>query len=279
MAEGTQKPASRKARGSGRASDCYLEGQHAVVTGASRGIGAAIAAALARRGATLTLMSRSVEKMERKAEILRATCGATVTVAECDVTEDMSVRAAFKGAVASNGSIRILINNAGAAEGAPFAKMTRDIWDRMIAVNLTSIYACTAETLPGMLAAKQGRIVNIASTAGLRGYKTMTAYCAAKHGVVGFTRALALETAKHGITVNAVCPGYTDTQLTDGSVETLAGVFKTTLEEARAMLVRTIPRGSLITPDEVASAVSWLCSPEATAVTGIALPIAGGEIV
>jgi NAD(P)-dependent dehydrogenase (short-subunit alcohol dehydrogenase family) len=107
----------------------------------------------------------------------------------------------------------------------------------------------------------------------------MTAYCAAKHGVIGFTRALALETAKHGITVNAVCPGYTDTQLTDGSVENLAGVFKTTLEEARAMLVRTIPRGSLITPNEVASAVSWLCSPDAAAVTGIALPIAGGEIL
>jgi NAD(P)-dependent dehydrogenase (short-subunit alcohol dehydrogenase family) len=279
MAEGTQKPASKKAVASSRQRDCYLEGQHAVITGASRGIGAAIAAALARRGATLTLMSRSVEKMEHKAELLRAACGATVTVMECDVTDDMSVRAAFKGAVASNGSIRILVNNAGAAEGAPFAKMTRDIWDRMIAVNLTSIYACAAEVLPAMLAAKQGRIVNIASTAGLRGYKTMTAYCAAKHGVVGFTRALALETAKHGITVNAVCPGYTDTQLTDGSVANLAGVFKSSLEEARAMLVRTIPRGSLITPDEVASAVSWLCSPEATAVTGIALPIAGGEIL
>ncbi|MDP9176271.1 MAG: SDR family oxidoreductase [Gemmatimonadota bacterium] len=281
MAEGgaTQKPAPKKGRATNRDRDCYLEGQHAVVTGASRGIGAAIAAALARRGAHLTLMSRSVAKMERKAEIIRTDCGGTVTVAECDVTDDMSVRAAFKGAVAANGPIRLLINNAGAADGAPFAKMTRDIWDRMIAVNLTSIYACSAEVIPGMLAAKQGRIVNIASTAGLRGYKTMTAYCAAKHGVVGLTRALALETAKHGITVNAVCPGYTDTQLTDGSVEKLAAVFKTNLEEARTMLVRTIPRGSLIKPEEVASAVSWLCSPEASAVTGIALPIAGGEIV
>ena len=278
-AAATQKPAPKKGRASNRDRDCYLEGQHAVITGASRGIGAAIAAALARRGANLTLMSRSIEKMERKAERIRVDCGATVTVVECDVTDDMSVKAAFKGAVASNGTIRILINNAGAAEGAPFSNMTRAIWDRMIAVNLTSIYACTSEVIPGMLAAKQGRIVNIASTAGLRGYKTMTAYCAAKHGVVGFTRALALETAKHGITVNAVCPGYTDTQLTDGSVQNLAEVFKATLEEARAMLVRTIPRGSLIKPEEVASAVSWLCSPESSAVTGIALPIAGGEIV
>ncbi len=278
-AGGTQKPALKRSRASNRDRDCYLEGQHAVVTGASRGIGAAIVAALARRGANLTLMSRSVDKMERKAERIRVDCGATVTVVECDVTDDMSVRAAFKGAVDSHGSIRVLINNAGAAEGAPFSRMTRDIWDRMIAVNLTSIYACTAEVIPGMLAAKQGRIVNIASTAGLRGYKTMTAYCAAKHGVVGFTRALALETAKHGVTVNAVCPGYTDTQLTDDGVENLAEVFKTTLEEARAMLVRTIPRGSLIKPEEVASAVSWLCSPESSAVTGIALPISGGEVV
>lgn len=275
----TQKPSPKKGRASNRDRDCYLEGQHAVITGASRGIGAAIAAALARRGASLTLMSRSIDKMERKAERIRVDCGATVTVVECDVTDDMSVKAAFKGAVASNGAIRILINNAGAAEGAPFSKMTRTIWDRMIAVNLTSTYACTAEVIPGMLAAKQGRIVNIASTAGVRGYKTMTAYCAAKHGVVGFTRALALETAKHGITVNAVCPGYTDTQLTDGSVQNLSEVFKTTLEEARAMLVKTIPRGSLIKPEEVASAVSWLCSPESSAVTGIALPIAGGEIL
>jgi NAD(P)-dependent dehydrogenase (short-subunit alcohol dehydrogenase family) len=130
-----------------------------------------------------------------------------------------------------------------------------------------------------MLAARKGRIINVASTAGLRGYKTMTAYCAAKHGVVGLTRALALETAKHGITVNAVCPGYTDTDLTDGSVSQLAAVFKVTEDDARAMLVRTIPRGSLITPAEVASAVSWLCAPDAAGVTGIALPIAGGEIV
>jgi NAD(P)-dependent dehydrogenase (short-subunit alcohol dehydrogenase family) len=130
-----------------------------------------------------------------------------------------------------------------------------------------------------MLAAKAGRIVNVASTAGLRGYKTMTAYCAAKHGVVGLTRALALETAKHGVTVNAVCPGYTDTDLTDESVLNLAQVFKVIEDDARAMLVRTIPRGSLITPEEVANAVAWLCAPEASAVTGIALPIAGGEVM
>jgi len=250
-------------------SDRYLEGQHAVVTGGSRGIGAAIARALGERGAKVTIMSRSVAN----------DLDAEVTAITCDVTDAASISNAFAQATKLNGMIDVLVNNAGAAEGAPFAKMTRDIWDRMISVNLTSTYACCAEVVPAMLTAKKGRIINTASTAGLRGYKTMTAYCAAKHGVVGLTRALALETAKHGITVNAVCPGYTDTDLTDGSVAHLAAVFKVTEDDARAMLVRTIPRGSLITPAEVASAVSWLCAPHASAVTGIALPIAGGEVV
>ena len=250
-------------------SDRYLEGQHAVVTGGSRGIGAAIARVLGERGAKVTIMARSVAN----------DLDAEVTAITCDVTDAASITNAFAQATKLNGMVDVLVNNAGAAEGAPFAKMTRDIWDRMISVNLTSTYACCAEVIPAMLTAKKGRIINIASTAGLRGYKTMTAYCAAKHGVVGLTRALALETAKHGITVNAVCPGYTDTDLTDGSVAHLAAVFKVTEDDARAMLVRTIPRGSLITPAEVASAVSWLCAPEASAVTGIALPIAGGEVV
>jgi len=257
----------------------FLERQHAVVTGGGKGIGAAIARSLAERGAKITIMSRSLETLESTANALRSDTGAAVTVIECDVTDASSIHRAFALAVESNGQVQVLVNNAGAAESAPFAKMNRDIWDRMIAVNLTSTYACSAEVLPAMLSAKAGRIVNVASTAGLRGYKTMTAYCAAKHGVVGLTRALALETAKHGITVNAVCPGYTDTDLTDNGVASLASVFKTSEDEARAMLVRTIPRGLLTTPEEVASAVSWLCSPDAGAVTGIALPIAGGEVL
>jgi 3-hydroxybutyrate dehydrogenase len=120
--------------------------------------------------------------------------------------------------------------------------------------------------------------VNVASTAGLRGYKTMTAYCAAKHGVIGYTRALALETARHGVTVNAVCPGYTDTEMTAQAVEKLTELRGVTPDDARAMLVRIIPRGTLTSPDEVAAAVAWLCSPSSGAVTGIALPVAGGEI-
>ncbi len=259
--------------------DRYLEGQHAVITGGSRGIGAAIARSFAERGAKVTIMSRGLLALEVTAKALRDDTGATINAIECDVTEPASIRNAFVRAADVSGPIQMLINNAGAAESAPIAKMTREIWDRMIAVNLTSTYACTVRVLPAMLAAKSVRIVNISSTAGLRGYKTMTAYCAAKHGVIGLTRALALETAKHGVTVNAVCPGYTDTDLTEESVSNLAMVFSTSREAARAMLVRTIPRGSMITPDEVAKAVCWLCSPDANAVTGIALPIAGGEVM
>jgi 3-hydroxybutyrate dehydrogenase len=256
----------------------FLEGQHAVVTGGSRGIGAAIGAELARAGASVTLMSRDGAALRDQAESLRKETGAKVGFAECDVTDGSAIRNAIANAVKESGPVMILVNNAGAAEGAPFAKMTRELWDRMISVNLTSAFLFCAEVVPQMLTARRGRVVNVSSSAGLRGYKTMTAYCAAKHGVIGLTRALALETAKHGITVNAVCPSYTDTQLTDGSVEKLAGVFDKTLDEAREMIVRTIPRGSLITPEEVASAVAWLCSPAASGVTGISLPISGGEV-
>ncbi len=259
--------------------DRYLEGKHAVVTGGSRGIGAAIAYSLASRGASLTLMSRQIERLTSQASLISDELRARTSAIECDVTDTLAITAAFARAVSTSGRVDILVNNAGAAEGAPFAKMTRDSWDRMIAVNLTSTYDCSAQVIPAMVAAKTGRIVNVASTAGLRGYKTMTAYCAAKHGVIGLTRALALEMAKHGVTVNAVCPGYTDTELTDDSVEKLANVFGKSREEARSMLVATIPRGSLITPAEVASAVEWLCAPGSGAVTGIALPVAGGEIL
>ena len=256
----------------------YLEGTHAVVTGGSRGIGAAIATSLGRRGASLTLMARSsTDLADRAAAVERAT-DARVHFVACDVTNDEEVAAAFARACGDLGPVHVLVNNAGAGLSARFTAMTRETWDHMLAVNLTAAFACTAHVLPAMLEAKSGRIVNIASTAGLRGYKTMTAYCAAKHGLVGLTRALALETAKYGVTVNAVCPGYTDTAMADQAIANVATAYETTREEARTILVRTIPRGSMTTPEEVASAVAWLSSPDAAAVTGIALPIAGGEV-
>ncbi len=256
----------------------YLEGKHAIVTGGGRGIGAAVAAELVARGAKVTIMGRSAETLERHAETLRGEPGVTVAVEECDVADEKSVRSAFGNAVAALGPAFILVNNAGTATSMIFTQTTLEVWNEMISVNLTGTFLCTAEVLPAMIQAKDGRVVNIASTAGLRGYRTMSAYCASKHGVVGLTRSLALETAKHGITVNAVCPGYTDTDLTTIAVKNLVARLGKSSDEAMRMLTGTIPRGTLITPKEVASAVSWLCSPETSGVTGIALPIAGGEV-
>ncbi len=256
----------------------YLEDQHAVVTGGSRGIGAAIATELVRRGARVTIMGRSAETLEEQAQQLRGERGVTVSVEECDVSDGDSVANAFSRSVSTLGPVQILVNNAGTAKSRFFTETTREIWDELIGTNLTGTYLCTAEVVPGMMEAKSGRIVNIASTAGLRGYKTMSAYCASKHGVIGLTRALSQETAKYGITVNAVCPSYVDTDLTTNAVKNLVNNMGKTEDEALRMIIGVIPRGTLITVDEVATAVSWLCSPDASGITGISLPIAGGEV-
>ena len=256
----------------------YLEDQHAVVTGGSRGIGAAIAAEFVRRGARVTIMGRSGETLEQQAREMRGEKGVTVSVEECDVSNADSVANAFSRSVSTLGPVHILVNNAGTAKSQLFTQTTREVWDELIGVNLTGTFLCCSEVVPGMMEAKAGRIVNVASTAALRGYKTMTAYCASKHGVLGLTRALSQETAKHGITVNAVCPSYTDTDLTSHAVRNIVTNLGKTADEAMGMLTKVITRGKLITVGEVASAVSWLCSPDASGVTGIALPIAGGEV-
>jgi 3-hydroxybutyrate dehydrogenase len=256
----------------------WLEGRHAIITGASRGIGAAIADMLARRGAALTLMARSAEALDERARTLRKTHLVPVVAVACDVSDDDSVGDAFAHALAENGPPHVLVNNAGSAKSAAFLDTTRATWDEMLAVNLTGVYLCSQAVLPSMLEAKNGRIVNIASTSGLRGYKTMAAYCAAKHGVIGLTRVLALETAANGITVNAVCPGYVETDIFEQAVQNLMQAKGIDRDAARAMLARPIPTGRFTTVDEVASAVDWLCSPSAGNVTGIALPLTGGEV-
>ena len=254
----------------------FLEGKHAIVTGGSRGIGAAVAKELVSRGSKVTIMGRNRDTLEQQAADMRGESGVTVAVEECDVADGQSVSGAFSRAIGNLGPAYILVNNAGIAKSRTFTQLTRDVWDEIIATNLTGTYLCTSEVLPGMISAGEGRIVNIASTAGLRGYRTMSAYCASKHGVIGLTRTLALETAKQGITVNAICPSYTDTYLTSLAVTNIVNKLNKSPEEALGML--TGPRGRLITPEEVASAVSWLCSPDASGVSGIALPIAGGEV-
>ncbi len=256
----------------------YLEGKHAIVTGGSRGIGAAVASELVLRGAKVTIMGRDRETLESQAATMRGEVGVTVAVEECDVADSRSVSRAFAAATAALGPAFVLVNNAGIAKSRSFTKLTREVWDETIAVNLTGTYLCSSEVLPAMIAAGEGRIVNVSSTAGLKGYRTMSAYCASKHGVIGLTRALALETAKHGITVNAVCPGYAATDLTANAIDSIVANTGKSPEEAKALVTATIPRGSLITPEEVASTVVWLCSPSASGVSGTALPIAGGEL-
>jgi NAD(P)-dependent dehydrogenase (short-subunit alcohol dehydrogenase family) len=254
-----------------------LAGRHAVVTGASRGIGAAIAAELVRLGADVTLIARRREPL---AETRQALAGGPSRVHDvvADVTDETATTRALAEAASALGAPSILINNAGGAESAPFARTDSALWRRMIDLNLTSAYLCTRAAAPAMVAAGWGRIVNIASTAGLKGYGYVSAYVAAKHGVVGLTRALAVEFARTGVTVNAVCPGYTDTPMLEAAIATIATKTKRTSDEARANLAAGNPMGRLIAPDEVAAAVGYLCLPAAGSVTGKTLTIDGGEI-
>lgn len=253
--------------------------RHVVITGGGRGIGAAIAERLAVDGTRLTLLGRDMDKLEATATRLRRSPQVEAAAAVCDVTDEASVAAAFAAARQRFGPIAVLVNNAGQARPASFAGMKRALWDSMIAVNLTGVFLCTQQALPDMLAAKAGRIVNIASTSGLRGYKQVSAYCAAKHGVIGLTRALALETARSGITVNAVCPGYTDTDLSTQAAAGIAKALNKSDAEARAMLVAGIPQGRLMAPEEIAETVAFLCGPLAIGITGQALAVAGGEVM
>ena len=256
-----------------------LKGQHALVTGGGRGIGAAIADGLAAHGASLTVLGRTAATLEAKQAELAGRLGITPGTVAADVTDEAAVEAAFAQAVAERGPISILVNNAGRGDSAPFKRTTTEFFMRMVEINLLSTFLCIRQVLPGMTEAGYGRIVNIASTAGLVGYRYVSAYVASKHGVVGLTRSLALETARTGVTVNAVCPGYVETDMT---ADTIANIVEKTgmdAEAARAQLAQSNPQGRLIDPAEVASAVVWLVRPGSGSITGQSIPVAGGEVM
>lgn len=256
-----------------------LRGQHAVITGASRGIGASIAATLARLGADLTLMSRSAPALAERAATLAQKFGCRAQAVAIDVTSPERVSSAFAEAKAGFGAVHILINNAGIAAAAPFLKTDLAAWRHLLDVDLTGAYLCIREVLRDMTAAGSGRIINVASTAGLTGYPYVTAYCAAKHGLIGLTRALARETARSGVTVNAVCPGYTDTDIVGDALTNIVAKTGRSREEALRELVAHNPQGRLVKPEEVAETVGWLCLPASAAITGQSIVVAGGELM
>jgi len=257
-----------------------LAGQHAVVTGGGRGLGAAIAAALAGDGADVTLMGRTRARLDERAGAIARAAGVRVRAVACDVADPASVAGAFHEAVAGLGDVRILVNGAGQADAAWLVDTPLDAWRRMLDVNLTGAFLCMQQVLPAMTAAGAGRIVNLASTAGLKGYARVAAYCASKHGLVGLTRAAALEAARSGVTINAVCPGYAEeTDMLQAAVENVRRATGKSADEAKAILVRQSPRGRLVTPAEVADAVRWLCSAAASAITGQAIAVAAGEVM
>jgi NAD(P)-dependent dehydrogenase (short-subunit alcohol dehydrogenase family) len=251
-----------------------LAGRHALVTGGGTGIGAAIAGALAAEGAKLTLVGRRRDRLEAVAGQIPQ-----CLVAPADVTDRAQVEQAFAAAREAQGAISILVNNAGAAQSAPFAKLTAEAWRAAMAVNLDALLHTSQAALPDLLAADHGRIVTIASTAGLKGYAYTSAYSAAKHGAIGLTRALAAEYAKTNLTVNTVCPGFTDTELASQAVANIHAKTGRSEEQVRADLAAFNPQQRLIDPAEVANAVVWLCLPESRSVTGQAIVVAGGEIM
>jgi NAD(P)-dependent dehydrogenase (short-subunit alcohol dehydrogenase family) len=248
-------------------------GPHALITGGGTGIGRAVAARLSEMGARVTVVGRRPGPLEEIANDLSA-----AQAVAFDVTDETAIEHGISIATERFGPVDILVNNAGAAESAPFGRTTLDAWRAVLEVNLTGVFLVTRAVLPGMMERGRGRIVNVASTAGLKGYAYVAPYCAAKHGVVGLTRSLALEVAKKGITVNAVCPGYTETDLLGQSVANIAQKTGAGEEEAREHLVEVNPQGRFVRPEEAAETVAWLVGPNSGAVNGQAIAVAGGEV-
>lgn len=250
--------------------DYPLEGRHALITGGGTGIGAAAAQSLNAAGATLSLLGRRLEPLKALADCLG---GAAI---QCDVTDPDRVRAAFDKARAANGPIELLVVNAGIAESAPFHKMSRASWDRILATNLTAAFDCAQAAIGDLLKSDSGRLVFVASVASLRGVPYAAHYAASKHGVLGLMRSLAAEYAKTNLTVNAVCPGYVDTPMTDQSVARVSEITGRSEGDARSVITNMNASGRLVDPDAIGNVIAMLCLPLSRDINGAALTIDGG---
>ncbi|MCE9581529.1 MAG: SDR family oxidoreductase [Planctomycetes bacterium] len=253
------------------------QGEVALITGAGRGIGRAVALRLAADGVKVGLMSRTETELAEVAAAVRK-AGGTAFELPGDVVLAEDVERVVGELTSAAGGLTMLVNNAGTGKSAPFAKTSRALWDEMIGLDLTSAFTVTQAALPHMLLAGHGRIVNVASTAGIKGYPYIVAYCAAKHGLVGMTRALAVELAGKKITVNAVCPGYVDSAMTERNLQVMAEKTKRRVEELRREIEVMSPQHRLFSPEEVAETIGYLCSSGARGITGQAISICGGEI-
>jgi NAD(P)-dependent dehydrogenase (short-subunit alcohol dehydrogenase family) len=248
----------------------WLEGRHALVTGGGTGIGASAATHLNAAGAKISLLGRRLEPLKALAESLG---GAAI---QCDVTDRARIAAAFDEARAANGPIEMLIVNAGIAESAPFHKMTRESWDGIIAVNLTAAFDCAQAALPDLMASANGRLVFVASVASLRGVPYAAHYAASKHGLLGLMRSLAAEYAKTNLTVNAVCPGYVDTPMTDQSIARVSEITGRSEQDSRSAITNMNASGRLVDPDGIGTMILTLCLPQSRDVNGAAVTIDGG---
>ena len=256
-----------------------LKGQHAVITGGSRGIGAAISNYLAHLGADISLTGRTEKTLAEQANYIRNNYKVKVHTALGNMADELDVGRCFESASKELGSVQILVNNAGVGKSAPFHRMETNLWNEIIGLNLTGTYLCTKQVFSEMRESGYGRIVNISSTVGLRGYPYIAAYCASKHGVIGLTRTLALECVKKGITVNAICPGYTDTDLVSEAVDAIVEKTGKERTEIQSEIDNMSPMGRMVTPDEVAETVAWICLPSSASITGQSIVVSGGAVM
>src|SRR3954471_16471225 len=248
----------------------WLEGRHALITGGGTGIGAAAATHLNAAGAKVTVAGRRKEPLEQIRKIVNG------TAVQCDVTDREQIARAFDEARAANGPIEMLVVNAGIAESAPFHKMTRNSWDRIIAVNLTAAFDCAQAALSDLMASENGRLVFVASVASLRGVPYAAHYAASKHGLLGLMRSLAAEYAKTNLTVNAVCPGYVDTPMTDQSVARVSEITGRSSNDSRSIITSQNASGRLVDPQAIGNVIAMLCLPLSRDISGAAVTIDGG---